>query len=110
MRTFSGLAGRVVLRTQKGINLIEDHFEKHPYRVIANSEAAEKFVEKYPEKKGYFQLKNDITKFTFPEPGGLEGVKSLSKSIMKMSNVSYQYPSRDEPTIRDINLECSSRL
>ena len=39
------------IKTQeKGINLIEDHFEKHPYRVIANSEAAEKFVEKYPEK------------------------------------------------------------
>ena len=27
------------------------------------------FVEKYPEKKAYFELSNDIMKFTFPEPG-----------------------------------------
>jgi len=65
------------------------------------------FVEKYPEKQGYFELKNDITKFVFPEPGNLEGVKSLSKSILKMTNVSFKYPSRDKPTITDICLECS---
>ena len=65
------------------------------------------FVEKYPEKKGYFELKNDVTKFVFPEPGNLEGVKSLSKSILKMTNVSFQYPTRDKPTITDICLECS---
>lgn len=35
---------------ENGISLIEDHFEKYPYRVIANSEAAEKFIEKYPDK------------------------------------------------------------
>ena len=34
-----------------GINIIERHFEKYPnIRVIANSEAHEKFIEKYPEK------------------------------------------------------------
>ena len=65
------------------------------------------FVEKFPEKQGYFELKNDITKFVFPEPGNLEGVKSLSKSILKMTNVAFQYPSRDKPTITDICLECS---
>ena len=44
------------------------------------------FVEKFPEKKGYFELKNDLVKFVFPEPGILEGVKSMSKSILKMNN------------------------
>ena len=47
------------------------------------------FVNKYPEKNGYFELKNDITKFIFPEPGQLDGVKSISKSVLKMTNVSY---------------------
>ena len=65
------------------------------------------FVEKYPEKQGYFELKNDVVKFVFPEPGPLEGVKSISKSIMKMNGVSYQYPIRDTPTITDIGLEVS---
>ena len=65
------------------------------------------FVEKYPEKKSYFELRNDIVKFKFPEPGELEGVKSKSKTLLKMTNVTFQYPSRDTPTIFDINLECS---
>lgn len=65
------------------------------------------FVEKYPEKKGYFELRNDVVKFKFPEPGQLEGVKSMSKTILKMKDVTFQYPTRDTPTIFDINIECS---
>ena len=65
------------------------------------------FVEKFPEKKSYFELRNDVVKFKFPEPGNLEGVKSKSKTLLKMNNVTFQYPSRDTPTIFDINLECS---
>ena len=65
------------------------------------------FVESFPEKKGYFELKNDLVKFVFPEPTPLEGVKSLSKTLLKMENVTFQYPTRDTPTIYDINIECS---
>ena len=65
------------------------------------------FVDMYPEKKGYFELKNDVVKFKFPEPTPLEGVKSLSKSILRMKNVTFTYPSRDKPTIMDVSLECS---
>ena len=65
------------------------------------------FVDKFPEKLGYFELKNDVTKFIFPNPGVLEGVKSISKSILKMNNVSFQYDTRTSPTIQNINLECS---
>ena len=47
----------------------------------------EEFVSKFPEKKGYFELKNDVVKFKFPEPGGLEGVKSMSKTLLKMTKM-----------------------
>ena len=67
----------------------------------------EKFVEQYPEKKGYFELKNDVVKFVFPEPTPLDGVKSLSKFILKMKDVEYQYATRDKPTIQNITLEVS---
>ena len=67
----------------------------------------QEFVEKFPEKKGYFELKNDVVKFKFPEPGELEGIKSKSKTLLKMKNVTFQYPTRDVPTIFDINVECS---
>merc|ERR1719456_2192733 len=65
------------------------------------------WVEKYPEKKGYFELKNDVVKFVFPKPGALEGVKSKSKGIMKMTGVTFQYPTRDTPTVMDIGLQVS---
>merc|ERR1712190_83583 len=65
------------------------------------------FVEKYPEKKAYFELSNEIMKFTFPEPGAMEGVKSRSKVILRMTNVTFQYPTKDKPTIFDVNLTVS---
>merc|ERR1712190_236861 len=70
------------------------------------------FVEKYPEKKAYFELSNDVMKFTFPEPGSMEGVKSRSKVILRMDNVTFQYPTKDKPTIMDVSLTVSqvSRL
>ena len=67
----------------------------------------EGFVKKYPEKKGYFELKNDVVKFVFPEPGPLENIKSMSKSILKMKGVTFTYPTRTVPTIVDVDLECS---
>ena len=73
----------------------------------ARGNVLQDFVEKYPEKKSYFELRNDVVKFKFPEPGPLEGVKSMSKTLLKMTNVTFQYPTRDTPTIFDINLECS---
>merc|ERR1711937_186555 len=65
------------------------------------------FVEKYPEKAKYFQLSDDIMKFAFPAPGALEGVKSRSKTILRMNNVTFQYPTKEKPTIFDVNLTVS---
>jgi len=69
-----------------------------------DGEVLKRFVEKYPEKKGYFELKNDVMKFDFPDPGRLEG----SKCILKMKQVTFQYPIRDKPTVMDITLSCST--
>mmetsp|Transcript_103485 Transcript_103485/g.292981 ORF Transcript_103485/g.292981 Transcript_103485/m.292981 type:complete len:1043 (+) Transcript_103485:102-3230(+) len=65
------------------------------------------FVEKYPEKKSYFELSNEIMKFVFPEPGAMEGVKSRSKVILRMDKVTFQYPTKDKPTIMDVSLTVS---
>merc|ERR1712151_1012349 len=65
------------------------------------------FVEKYPDKKSYFELSNEIMKFTFPEPGAMEGVKSRSKVVLRMNNVTFQYPTKDKPTIMDVSLTVS---
>merc|ERR1712159_268196 len=65
------------------------------------------FVEKHPEKKAYFELSNEIMKFVFPEPGSMEGVKSRSKVVLRMSNVTFQYATKDKPTIMDVSLTVS---
>jgi len=65
------------------------------------------FVEKYPEKKAYFEISNETMRFTFPEPGPLEGVKSRSKVILRMNNVDFKYPTQDKPTIMDVSLTVS---
>jgi len=84
-------------------------FQNRKLRMFTGSKGSvlKDFVEKYPEKKSYFELRNDVVKFKFPEPGELDGVKSKSKTLLKMTNVTFQYPTRDTPTIFDINLECS---
>merc|ERR1712232_1023065 len=65
------------------------------------------FVDKYPEKKAYFELSNEIMKFTFPEPGAMEGCKSRSKVVLRMTKVNFQYPTKDKPTIIDVSLTVS---
>jgi elongation factor 3 len=65
------------------------------------------FVEKFPEKKAYFELSNEVMKFVFPEPGAMEGVKSRSKVILRMDKVTFQYPTKDKPTIMDVSLTVS---
>merc|ERR1711920_554988 len=65
------------------------------------------FVEKYPEKKAYFELSNEVMRFAFPKPGPIEGVKSRTKTLLRMDNVTFQYPTKDKPTIFDVNLTVS---
>ena len=53
------------------------------------------FVKFYPEAKAWFSLEHSNFKFKLPEPGFLEGVTTKGKAIMKMVNVSFRYPNRD---------------
>merc|ERR1712194_491906 len=59
------------------------------------------------EKKAYFELSNEVMKFVFPAPGPMEGVKSRSKTILRMDKVNFQYPTKDKPTIMDVSLTVS---
>merc|ERR1719515_593498 len=63
-----------------------------------------KFVETYPEKASYFELSDKNEQWVFPTPGALEGVKSRSKTILKMQGVTFKYPTHEKNTIEDISL------
>ncbi|KAK9468997.1 armadillo-type protein [Lipomyces arxii] len=65
------------------------------------------FVKKVPSAKSYYELGASEMEFQFPEPGFLEGVKTKQKAIVKVSNVTFQYPGTTKPQIRDITFQCS---
>ena len=69
------------------------------------------FVKKRPEAKSYYTLSASQTSFKFPPPGILAGVKSNTRAIIRMSNVSYTYPGASKPSLSDVNcaLSLSSR-
>ncbi|ODV61402.1 translational elongation factor 3 [Ascoidea rubescens DSM 1968] len=65
------------------------------------------FVKRVPSAKSYYELGASELEFTFPEPGYLEGVKTKQKAIVKVSNVSFQYPGTSKPQIHDISFQVS---
>lgn len=66
-----------------------------------------KFVEQHPAAKSYYELAATPFKFTFPEPGFLEGVKTKDKAILKMDKVSFTYESTGKTIINNASLYCS---
>merc|ERR1711871_1314682 len=65
------------------------------------------FVKQKPEAKAYYELSSDIIAFDFPEPGPLEGVKSLTKAVLKTKNIYFQYPTAPHPQLIDVSIQCS---
>lgn len=65
------------------------------------------FVKLKPEAKQYYSLVTDNLSFTFPDPGPLEGVKSLTKSVLKMKDCYFQYPKATKPQLVDVSIQVS---
>jgi len=67
-------------------------------------EVLTKYVEAYPEKSAYFELSDKNEKWVFPTPGPLDGVKSRGRTILKMSDVNFKYPSHEKNTVENVSL------
>merc|ERR1711990_192004 len=59
------------------------------------------------EARAYFSISESKMKFSFPQPGPIEGVKSKGKALMKMSGCTFTYPVNDTPTLFDISVQVS---
>ncbi len=70
------------------------------------------FVKVKPEAKSYYTLSASAVQFKFPPPGILTGVKSNTRSILRMTNCTYTYPGAPKPSLVDAscNLSLSSRV
>jgi len=66
-----------------------------------------RFIELNPDARAYFSIKESKLKFTFPQPGAIEGVKSRSKALMKMAHCDFTYPGNEKPTLFDITIQVS---
>ncbi|KAL1884812.1 translational elongation factor EF-1 alpha [Paecilomyces lecythidis] len=65
------------------------------------------FVKKVPAARSYYELGASEMEFKFPEPGFLEGVKTKAKAIVRVTNMSFQYPGTPKPQIENITFQCS---
>eukprot|EP01041_Mallomonas_annulata_P007609 gene7609-15590_t len=65
------------------------------------------FVKQKPEAKAYYELSSQNVSFDFPEPGPLEGVKSLTKAVVKARGIHFQYPGSPRPQLIDVSIQCS---
>ena len=70
------------------------------------------FVKVKPEAKSYYTLSTSNIQFKFPPPGILTGVKSMTRSILRMSDCSYTYPGSAKPSLYEVScsLSLSSRV
>merc|ERR1711935_870459 len=67
----------------------------------------DEFVKIKPSARAYFSFSESKLKFSFPQPGNIEGVKSKGKALMKMSKCTFTYPVNDTPTLFDISVQVS---
>ncbi|KAJ3241742.1 hypothetical protein HDU78_001701 [Chytriomyces hyalinus] len=65
------------------------------------------FVKVKPEGKSYYTLSASQVSFRFPPPTILTGVKSTTKAILYMNNVSYTYPGSSKQSLRDVGVQVS---
>jgi len=65
------------------------------------------FVKVVPSAKSYFDFAATKTKFKFPQPSFIEGIKSKGKALMKMKDVEFTYPGNDSTTLRGITVQVS---
>lgn len=70
------------------------------------------FVKVKPEAKAYYTLSASQVSFKFPPPGILSGIKSNTRSILRMTGCSYTYPGSSKPSLQDVScqLTLSSRV
>lgn len=70
------------------------------------------FVKVKPEGKSYYTLSSSQISFKFPPPGVLTGVKSATRSVLRMTNCSFQYPGSAKPSLNEVScqLSLSSRV
>ena len=81
------------------------HYERFKLRRYKGN--LNELVKRVPSARSYYELSASEMEFKFPEPGFLEGVKTKAKAIVRVNNMSFQYPGTTKPQISEIAFQCS---
>merc|ERR1719163_531045 len=89
-------------------NVAQDmcHYEKNRKLKVYKGNLSE-FVKLVPEAKAYYELESENVAFSFPDPGMLEGVTSKTKALIKLTDCSFKYPTREQNTLNNVNVQVS---
>jgi len=85
-------------------HIVDFHERKLRQFKATKGEVLTKYVEANPEKASYFELSDKNEQWVFPIPGSLEGVKSRGRTILKMQDVTFKYPTHEKNTVENITL------
>ncbi|KAK7449728.1 translational elongation factor EF-1 alpha [Stygiomarasmius scandens] len=89
-------------------NTITDVLHLNRFKLRRYRGNLEKFVQQVPEAKSYYTLEaQEDYRFKLPDPPLLEGVKTKEKSLLKMRQVGFQYPTQPVQQLYDITLQVS---
>merc|ERR1711935_784936 len=108
LKSFSGsiiaTSANTVFLNEMCTHIVDFHERKLRQFKATKGEVLTKYVEANPEKASYFELSDKNEQWVFPIPGSLEGVKSRGRTILKMQNVNFKYPSHEKNTVEDVSL------
>lgn len=97
-------SANTVFLNQMCTHVVDFHDRKLRQFKATKGEVVTKYVEAFPEKSAYFELSDKNEKWVFPVPGALEGVKSRGRTILKMNDVTFKYPSHEKNTVEHVSL------
>lgn len=86
------------------------HYESK--RLVYYKGNLSEFVKVKPEGKSYYTLTDANVRMNFPAPGILTGVRSQTRAIARMSNVSFKYPGASKLSLSNasVSVSLSSRV
>lgn len=86
------------------------HYENRKLRLYHGNLSA--FVDVYPAARTYYSLDASTIEFTFPKPSVLQGVRSNTKAILKITDCTFTYPGNKVPSLfnASASLSLSSRV
>eukprot|EP00898_Chlorokybus_atmophyticus_P003897 jgi/Chlat1/4508/Chrsp29S04441 len=81
------------------------HYEGRKLRTYRGN--LSELVKVRPEAASYYKLADTTIKFSLPEPGFLEGIKSKDRAILKMHQVGFTYPNTTRKVLEGVSIFCT---